>query len=102
VFEQTAKSFVANDWGVLVFGGGSGNEKLVAAPLVVPFVMIVIDESENGATEMRKTQRRDVIEAFGFDGEHESLGECVEVGTAGGQAGAVSRNGGGVYCGTPW
>ena len=75
--QQSAKSFAALDWLVLVRRLGHRNDELVVEALVVPLMFVVLDELADSPAEVAFAERHDVVQALGFDREHKPL--CVRV-----------------------
>src|SRR5262249_22618508 len=55
-------------------------DKLVAQPLMIPFVMIVRDVFGNSPSEMPFADRNDPIKAFLYDRSHEAFGVRIRIG----------------------
>jgi hypothetical protein len=77
--DQAAEAFSPRHRRAVVRGCGRRRDQPVLKPLVVALEVIVLDELADGETEVPFTERDQLVQAVALDGQHEPLGEGVEV-----------------------
>jgi len=80
--EEPPETLLAEHLTVVVHGAGAGVDERVVETLVVPLLVVVLEELAENAAEVGFAEGDDVVEALVADGAHEALGVGVEIGTA--------------------
>ncbi len=77
--QQPAESFTPRHRRVVVGGCGEWRDQPVVEPLVVALHVIMLDELADSEAEVPLTERDQPVQALALDGQHEALGEGVEI-----------------------
>lgn len=79
--QEAAQSLAAPDRTLNLTDSPFRDNQAVFQPLVISFGVIMFNELPHRLTELVLAEEDDLVQAFGFDGSYESLGQSVQVGT---------------------
>ena len=83
--QQAPQTFSALNYAVGLADAFLELDQAIGQALVVPFTMVVVHELLNGATQTGLAEENHPLQAFGFDGSDEMLGDGIPVGALGRQ-----------------
>ena len=74
-----AKTLIANNLTIGLPHTLSRVDQLVGETLMIPFLVVVVDERIGSSSQGALTKENHLVERFGLDRPHEPLQVCVEI-----------------------